>query len=239
VNWRSSWADDADGVWVRGGHPLDGHDHLDRGHVNYIVRGKPLLIEAGTPDYDNPVINTLYSTVAGHNVLEVEGIKPKRASAPILVTRLDASGSDLMVDGTACYPGLKKWQRRVTWNQSQLTVKDHVSAPADKPAVMLFRWHLGIDQPAKITGEGGTWLVVWPEGTLALTSSVPMTVTQVKLPDNTVCLGKKDNGWDFLHTYVVVRTSQSVSRANLTTTVRGHPAGIPAPKMTVPHPTRP
>jgi hypothetical protein len=239
VNWRSSWADDADGVWVRGGHPLDGHDHLDRGHVNYIVRGKPLLIEAGTPDYDNPVINTLYSTVAGHNVLEVEGIKPKKASAPILVTRLDASGSDLMVDGTACYPGLKQWQRRVTWNQSQLTVKDHVSVPADKPAVMLFRWHLGTNQPAKITGEGGTWQVVWPEGTLELTSSVPMTITQVKLPDNTVCLGKKDNGWDFLHTCVVVRTGQSVSSANLTTTVRGHPAGTPAPKMTVPRPTRP
>jgi hypothetical protein len=47
VNWRSSWADDADGVWVRGGHPLDGHDHFDRGHVNCIVGGKPLLIEAG------------------------------------------------------------------------------------------------------------------------------------------------------------------------------------------------
>ena len=73
VNWRSSWGDDASGVWVRGGHPLDGHDHHDRGHVNFIYRGKPILIESGTPSYDNPRIHTHYSTVLGHNVLEVPG----------------------------------------------------------------------------------------------------------------------------------------------------------------------
>jgi len=55
---------------------------------------------------------------------------------------------------------------------------------------------------------------------LALTSSVPLTVTQEKLPDNTVCLGKKDNGWDFMHTCVLVRTAQSVPNVNLTTTIR-------------------
>ena len=221
VNWRSSWADDADGVWVRGGHPLDGHDHFDRGHVNYIVRGKPLLIEAGTPGYDNPAIHTLYSTVVGHNVLEIEGLKPKKAPAPMTVSRLDASGGELTVDGTTCYPGLKQWQRRVTWDRSQLLVEDRVTAPADKSAFMLFRWHLGTDQPATLSGEGGNWQAVWPDGTLALTSSVPLIVTQEKLPDNTVCLGRKDDGWDFMHTCVLVRTAPSVSCANLTTTVRG------------------
>jgi hypothetical protein len=85
---------------------------------------------------------------------------------------------------------------------------------------MLFRWHLGTDQPATISGEGGNWQVVWPDGTLALTSSVPLTVTQQKLPDNTVCLGRKDNGWDFMHTCVLVRTAQSVPNVNLTTTIR-------------------
>lgn len=47
--------------------------------MNYIVGGKPLLIEAGTPGYDNPAIHTLHSTVVGHNVLELEGHKPKKA----------------------------------------------------------------------------------------------------------------------------------------------------------------
>ena len=149
VNWPSSWADDADGVWVTGGHPLDSHDHFDRGHVNYISHGKPVLIEAGTPGYDNPAIHTRYSTVVGHNVLEVEGLKPRKAPAPLTVSRLDAGGGDLTVDGTACYPGLKHWRRRVNWNRSQLTVEDQMAAPADKPVVMLFRWHLGTDHRSK------------------------------------------------------------------------------------------
>ena len=53
-----------------------------------------------------------------------------------------------------------------------------------------------------------------------MASPVPLTVTQEKLPDNTVCLGEKDNGWDFLHTCVVVRRAQSASSADLTTTIR-------------------
>lgn len=70
---------------------------------------------------------------------------------------------------------------------------------------------------------------MWPEGALALTSSVPLTVTQEKLPDNIVCLRKKDNGWDFLHTCVVVRTVQSESSADLTTTVRS--GGLNKPRV--------
>ena len=98
-----------------------------------------------------------------------------------------------------------------------------MAAPADKPVVMLFRWHLGTDLPVNITGEGGHWQVAWPDGTLALTSPVPVTVTQEQLPDNTICLGKKDNGGDFMHTCIVVRWMQSVLSVSLTTTVRGAP----------------
>lgn len=220
VNWRSSWADTADGVWVRGGHPLDSHDHYDRGHVNYIVRGKPLLIEAGTPSYDNPSIHTLYSTVVGHNVLEIEGLKPKKAVAPIDVTRLDASGGELTVDATACYPGLKQWQRRVTWDQCEMVVEDRVAAPAEQPVAMLFRWHLGTDEPIKISGEGGNWQVMWPDGMLVLTSSVQVSVSREDLPDQTVCLGAKENGWDFTHACVMVRCLQSTSNAEFKTTIR-------------------
>lgn len=221
VNWRDSWADDATGVWVRGGHPLDGHDHYDRGHMNYIFRGKPLLIEAGTPGYDNPSIHKLYSTAVGHNVLEVEGVEVKKAPAPITVARLDAAGGDLVVDATACYPGLERWQRHVSWDGTGLRVGDEVKAAAGKPAAMTFRWHLGTDEEVAIAGDKGSWKVTWPEGTLALESSVPVQVTQVKLPDATVCLGKKENGWDFLHTCVVVRTTGPATSWELKTTVAG------------------
>ncbi|MBU0609504.1 MAG: heparinase II/III-family protein [Armatimonadetes bacterium] len=219
VNWRDSWADDATGVWVRGGHPLDSHDHYDRGHVNFIARGKPLLIEAGTPGYDNPTIHTLYSTVVGHNVLDVADLKPKKTVAPITVSRLDATGGDLIVEPTACYPGLQSWRRHVTWSAAGLRVADTVQGPADKPAVMTFRWHLGNDQPATITGADAAWEVVWPDGKLALTSTVPLQVTQEKLPDSSVCLGKKDNGWDYVHTCIVVRTAAPASAWELTTAV--------------------
>ncbi|MBM3500772.1 MAG: heparinase, partial [Armatimonadetes bacterium] len=223
VNWRSGWEDDATGVWVRGGHPLDSHDHFDRGHVNYIVRGKPLLIEAGTPGYDNPALGKLYAGVVGHNVLEVEGLEPKKAPAPISLARLDADGGDLTVDLAACYPGLQQWQRRVTWDQSQLIVRDEVTAPDETPAVMTLRWHLGSDQPATIAGEGGDWRVTWPDGALTLSSPSALQVTQERLPDNTVCLGQKDNGWDFLHTCIIVRTAQPQASWDVSTTVQAAP----------------
>ncbi|MCE5237968.1 heparinase II/III-family protein [bacterium] len=222
VNWRDSWADDATGLWVRGGHPLDGHDHYDRGHVNFIARGKPLLIEAGTPGYDNPTIHTLYSTVVGHNVLDVADAKPRKAVAPMAVSRLTAEGGDLIVEPTACYPGLQRWQRHVTWDAAALRVADTVQGPA-QPAVTCFRWHLGTAEVAAITGDGTTWEVAWPEGKLSLSSSVPLQVTQEKLPDNTVCLGKKDNGWDFMHTCVVARTAAPAAAWELTTTVTPAP----------------
>jgi hypothetical protein len=217
VNWRDSWDDNGTGVWVRGGHPLDGHDHFDRGHVNFIRAGKPILIEAGTPGYDNPSIHKLYSTVVGHNVLDVDGVTPAKRPAPVTVARLDASGGDVKVDATACYPGLERWERHVTWDASDLQVVDQVRVPADMPAAMTFRWHLGTLEDAAITGSGGSWQVTWPDGTLTLASSVPIQVTQEKLPDSTVTLGKKDNGWDFLHTCVVVRTAAAVPAWELRT----------------------
>ena len=42
VNWRSGWNDDATGIWIRGGHEFDQHDHQDRGHVNFIAKGQPI-----------------------------------------------------------------------------------------------------------------------------------------------------------------------------------------------------
>lgn len=220
VNWRDSWRDDATGVWVRGGHPLDGHDHFDRGHVNFILAGKPLLIEAGTPGYDNPRIHSHYSTVVGHNVLEIEGAPAKKAPAPITLRRLGDIGGDVTVDPTACYPGLKQWQRQVAWTRDRLDVEDTVAFPEGQKAKPLFRWHLGTDGPATITGEGGRATVEWAEGRLTLESDVPLAVTTEVLPDNTTNLGKKV-GPDFLHTCVVVRPARACASWRLETEVRG------------------
>ena len=220
VNWRDSWDDAGSGVWVRGGHRIDSHDHYDHGHVNFIVGGKPLLIEAGCPSYDNPKIHVLYTTLTGHNVLEIEGVKAKRTPAPITVNRLDASGGDIVVDPTTGYPGLQRWLRQVNWTARRLDVTDEVAFPTAKPGAPLFRWHLGTQEKPAITGEGKTFQVAWADGKLTLESSVPIAVSHEMLPDNTVNLGEKAGGWDYQHTCLVVRPVEKTAAWQLHTVVK-------------------
>lgn len=218
VNWRSSWGETATGVWIRGGHRLDSHDHFDRGHVNFILRGKPIFIEAGTPSYDNPRLHELYSSVIGHNVLEVVGCSAKKSPAPITVVRLDDTGGEVMVDPTAGYSALKRWQRRVNWNADRLDVVDEVVFPPDKPQASIFRWHLGTEDQVAIQQSGATATITWRNAKLTIESDSPFVVTSEMLPDNTVNLGRKV-GPDYLHRCVVVRTAQPCKTWTLKTSV--------------------
>ncbi len=220
VNWRSSWKDDATGVWIRGGHPLDGHDHQDRGHVNFILRGKPILIESGTPSYDNPRLGSHYSSILGHNVLEILGQKAKKAPAKIEIHRLDGDGGEVVIDPTPGYPGVKRWTRKVSWDADRLDVEDEVVFPAEAPRAACFRWHLGTREEVNISGSGNEFRVTWKDAQITLRSSVPITVSTELFPDNTVNLGEK-TGPDYLHLCVVVRTSQPCENWTLKTNVVG------------------
>jgi hypothetical protein len=221
VNWRSSWADDATGVWVRGGHPLDGHDHYDRGHVNFIFHGRPILIEAGTPrDYGDPQMKPLYQSIVGHNVLEVKGCKTEKEPAPIRVIRLDATGGEVLVDPTPGYADVKHWQRRVTWNADRLEVTDEVTFPPDRQQVALFRWHLATEADVKPQADGRRFTLSWSDATMTLESSVPTAVTTVSLPDNTVYLSEKPTE-THLHRCVIIETNEPATAWTLKTTVVG------------------
>ena len=220
VNWRDAWEDDATGVWVRGGHRLDGHDHFDRGHVNFIFRGKPILIEAGTPSYDNPRIHKLYSTVIGHNVLDVPGSAAEKTPAPVTVHRLDAVGGDVSVDPSAGYAALKRWERKTTWNAKRLDVVDEVVFLPDTPGSGVFRWHLGTQSNVTIDGADTKFVVAWKDAEISLESSVPIGVTSEMLPDNTVNLGVKV-GPDYLHRCIVVRTAEPCHAWTLKTSAVG------------------
>jgi len=241
VNWRSSWDGDATGVWVRGGHPLDQHDHQDRGHVNFIAHGRPILIEAGTPSYSHPQIMTHYSSGVGHNVLQLGTEEPEQASdtgktvshpgwqnrggvAPIAVTRLDADGGDVTVDGTNCYDGLTRWTRHVTWDPNNLAVTDHVTLAEGTKQVILFRWHLGTEDDVEIVADEKHYTVTWPDATITLTGSAPLTVTQVKLPDNTLAGHDGSDDPKNCHTCVVVQTCSRLNTAYFATTVRSYAA---------------
>lgn len=156
--WRSSWDEKASGVWVRGGHALDFHDHWDRGHVNFIVDGKAILIESGTPGYDNPRKAELYGSVMGHNVLQIgDDLYPKKVPAPITVKRMDAEGGEVTVDAGAGYPTVASWQRRVVWTTKKMEITDTVTLK--KPGKILFRWHLGSEQALKIAASSATGTV--------------------------------------------------------------------------------
>ncbi|MDR1281145.1 MAG: heparinase II/III-family protein [Opitutaceae bacterium] len=236
VNWIENWgADDGitggrpdkvSGFWMRGGHATDTHDHQDRGHVNFIVKGRPVLIEAGLFSYGIPEHTTHFKSVAGHNVLQVGGHAPAELapqvlaggagqildaahrSAPLTVNRLDAAGGDVTMDGSACYAGVRRWSRRVGWDAVAVTVCDEVELPA--PDTLLFRWHLGLPAgaprafaPGKVCA--GDIVVSWE-------ADVPLTASIEAMPDNTLTPGTLRH-----HATLVLRTGSPVTYLKLTT----------------------
>jgi len=231
VNWRSDWTDGGTGVWVRGGHEMDSHDHLDRGHVNVIFKGKPVFIEAGTPAYHNKALRIDFHTGRGHNVLQL-GTAPRpdeiadytsppgwqklRTVAPITVNRLDAKGGDIIVDGTHCYDGLQQWLRQVAWQDDEVIIDDTVVLEAGAPQVVLFRWHLGISRPPRIALNDAGGVITWPGVRLAISADTPLSFTLEPMPDHTLRFRKwEDMRPDNMHQCLVVQTPAQVEKCKI------------------------
>lgn len=222
VTWRSSWDEDAVGVWVRGGSPEDSHDHRDHGHVNYIVGGREVLIEAGSTDYAYPDYHKLLSPGIGHNVLQVgedaAGAQIKGRGAPIAVKKLDETGGDVMVDATGDYDPkvLAGWQRRVIWDATELKIEDQVALPLEKPSVPLFRFHLaeGLEVQIAPVKDGRTVQVSWLDGEAQFEGDAELTVETTRLPHGITWTEKAE------HTCLVVKPRRPVPFLRLTTTVR-------------------
>ena len=239
VNWRSNWNDDdiASGFWMRGGDATDRHDHMDRGHVNFIVDGRAILIEAGTPGYGDPQLFPFYRSVAGHNVLQVGDFDPATATAaqfdtggqpldrthreaPLTVIRLDAAGGEASADMSAVYPAVKKWVRHVKWSARTLVVRDEVQLKSAD--IALFRWHLG--SPVKDVRWSGGMIkkedveltpgrLTAPGYSITYSSDRPLTGRLETMPD--VTLGNQSE-----HHTLVVRSANPVTSLTLTTTVQ-------------------
>lgn len=236
VNWRDSWRNDASGVWVRGGHATDQHDHQDRGHVNYIFRGRPIFIEAGTPAYHHPRMMTHFATGVGHNVLQL-GIEPpdspadagdyvhkpgwqsRDCVAPIQVRRLDASGGEVTVDATGGYDRLARWGRTVTWAADSMTIADDVVLSSGESDVVLFRWHLGTEQEVTVEGSATNYVISWPVASVTLECDVPIRVTQLLMPDNTLAGHDGSDEPKNVHTCIVVQSASPVAGLQLVTHV--------------------
>jgi hypothetical protein len=221
VNWRSGWDDAASGAWIRGGHSTDQHDNVDRGHVNFIVAGKPILIESGTPVYHHPHGAKFYSAM-GHNILQLGDGQPSKSPAPITVHRLDAAGGDITVDVSACYAPKATWVRRVTWTATNMTVVDTVErTTADASTTPLFRWKLGTSDPVTIASDAAKPGASWPDATITIDCTEPLTLTQERLPDHTMDVFKPWNGPqdDHLHTCLVVTAPATVATLTITTRI--------------------
>jgi len=252
--WRSSWAEASSGVWVRGGYEHDGHDHNDRGHVNFIVDGNAVLIEAGTPGYGDPLKHEHFDSIMGHNVLQVgDDLYPKKAPAPITVNRMDETGGEVTVQAGAGYPTVKSWQRHVTWTARKMEITDEVTLTS--PGKVLFRWHLGSEQTLKIAASGemaaaatlpcGRIVFTNPPSKTAKTSDwappakdvmeTPGATLQVRADQAIECTAEKDMDHAFrfrvphhLHTTLVVRSAKPVASITLKTTVDAPPPVAPA-----------
>jgi hypothetical protein len=223
VMWRSGWDDKADGVWVRGGSARDSHDHRDRGHVNYIVGGRKVLIEAGSTDYAEIMKSPeLYQGASGHNVLQIgtttAGAQRKGGDCPITVRKLDAGGGDVTIAPTNQYDPkvLKAWSRRVVWNKDGLEVEDDVSLADGVLQTVLFRWHLAADFAVAIapSDEGKTVSVSWPGGALKLQADAPLEVTATKMPHGITYFSRA------MHTCLLVQSAAPIAALHLTTTLR-------------------
>ena len=233
VTWRDSWNSGGSGVWVRGGHGLDAHDDRDRGHVNYVARGRPILIEAGTPTYGHPHIHGLYTSGAGHNLLQLgESVREEEVGnddanprgwqdpgvvAPITVHALDETGGHVSLTVDHGYDELELWQRDVRWDREALAVSDSVALADGSQDTLLFRWHLGTSLDVSLAREAeDVWTVAWEDCVMRIEASAPVQISQKKMPDHTLDADDQDH----LHTCLVVRTVEEASRFELTTDVR-------------------
>jgi hypothetical protein len=135
------------------------------------------------------------------------------------VNRLDESGGDVTVDGTACYDELDQWQRNVVWNVDEMTVTDNVRLSGDKKEVVLFRFHLGTEEDVSITTSNGAPTVTWEDAEMTFEGTTPLSVTQVKMPDHT--LKGHDGSVDpkNVHICVIVQSAGPCNEQALTTRI--------------------
>ncbi len=237
VNWLESLAafdpapaNRVSGFWIRGGHASDAHDHQDRGHVNFIVGGRPVLIEAGLSSYGVPEHPTHFKSIAGHNVLQVGAhaaseltaallkakagqiTDPAHRAAPLTVHRLDPAGGEVSVDVSDCYASVHRWVRTARWDATTLVVRDQVELTA--PDVVLFRWHLGEAADAPVRHESAHVRVGAVQLDYETDSAEPLRITVESMPDHTLAPGRVSQ-----HATVVMATEQPTRSLVLTTRI--------------------
>jgi hypothetical protein len=238
--WRSSWTNQLSaGIWIRGGDTRDYHDHWDRGHVNMIFNGRPILIEAGTPGYADVRKSSHYDSVVGHNVLQIgTNIYPAKGASSLTATTGISQTTGLVTFTTgstsnSAYYDQARWDRRVSWNcgTTSMTAVIEDTVTSTNTNKLTFRWHLATTNNATVTtGSNGVMNVTILNGNMVFSgetvstpridfeinsSNTPITITSTSLYDHTLKHGNTTN----LHTAIQVSTISAVSNFVMRTTI--------------------
>jgi hypothetical protein len=218
--WRSAWEGPADaqqalGLWFKGGSINDAHCHRDQGHLSVYAGDRPVLIEAGTPNYATPWFDRDYASARGHGIMQVGEVAPRSlpVEAPMTVHQLDESGGSASVDCSRAYMGAK-CIRRVTWNAPGLIeIRDTTSFDRVVPAgTEIYRFHTGSIDTLTIAPIDGGWSVTWPDASIRLSADSPVVVEQASWPDAVTPRG--------VHQAVIVKTGTPRHNFNMDTAIR-------------------
>ncbi len=143
------------------------------------------------------------------------GSQPLKTVAPIKVNRLDDLGGDIVVRVDGHYDGLQTWQREVRWKANDLTVCDTVSLVEGREDIILFYWHLGVEQAVEITGGERNYHVRWPGTELVIEADDNLELTQLRMPDHTLASDDSEH----LHTCLVVRSGKRLDHICIQTSI--------------------
>ena len=219
--WRSAWeapsaAQSAMSVWIRGGSPIDSHSHRDNGHISIHAGNKIVLMECGTPDYANPLLNTNFASAAGHNTLQIGELAPryKPANCPIEVESLTDAGGRVTINLKPAFPLTTDCSRVIEWSTSgMVNISDTVSLPTASPAgTEFYRFHTGSTDGVTITTVGNGWEVSWPGVVIAISADRPISVEQITWADAVRA--------PFVHQVIIVKCVGSESHLSLRTEIR-------------------
>jgi Heparinase II/III-like protein len=191
--WRSVWEAPADqqtamGVWVRGGSLTDSHSHRDQGQVSVYSGVRPILIEAGTPSYADPQMETKYAAAAGHSIMQVAELCPRGQAAvsPLAISRLNADGGRITVDTSAAYLSpVRNCTRTVEWSRSGLVeIFDTVNFDSQiQQGTEVYRFHTGARTAVTLIRNAGGWLIDWNDASMEISSDASFEVVQSFWPD--------------------------------------------------------
>jgi hypothetical protein len=218
--WRSAFERPSDAatawaLWARGGSIRDSHSQRDQGQVSVYCGNRVVLMECGTPDYSNPLMNSQYANVAGHSVMQVGELTPRNKSvdAPISIGRLDAEGGAITIDTTQAYTGVLSNKRLLSWSRDgKVSIVDTVNFAQPVPTgTELFRFHVGSSTAVNVEQVDGRWVVAWDGVKMAFQCDASISIEQIDWPDQVLPTQS--------HRALLVRSQQPVQTVRLETTL--------------------